>query len=354
MEFIVNKQRNMMKRNTRLAIWGLSGIAVTTALLIPAIGADRGDSTGKGTGTAVRGAGDKGERGRGPGSLWQKAAELQKTLSAEEKARLLSRADAPYGGGPGDRPDGPPREGMRGMGPKGMGPKGMGPLEKILTAEQKTRVEAIQSTYKAKFEALASSRGNGTITEEQFREQARPLHEAMKREIDAVLTAGQKAQLDTMRTEGRGGRGHGGPGGEKGMGDKPFGPRTPADAAAHETAEREAMATALGLSDAQKSSVEKLFAAHRTEAGALMEKLKADGVDREAARTQMQALREKHMAALAAVLNATQMEIVKIHDAIGHHRGGHGHRHGGPDDRGANPGTTSPGNPTRPGGATIE
>jgi hypothetical protein len=232
----------------------------------------------------------------------------------------------------------------------------MGPLENILTAEQKTRVQAIQASYKAKFDALMTSRNNGTITEEQFHEQARPLHESMKKEIDAVLTAEQKTQLEQMRPQGDGRRGDGdrGPRGPEGMGDRPFGPRTPADAEAHERAERDAMATALGLSDAQKSAVERLFTTHRTEAEALMQKLRADGADREAARTQMEVLREKHLAALARILTPTQMEIVKIHDAIGRHRGGHGHPHHRPDDRGASPGTAAPENQSRPGDASIE
>jgi hypothetical protein len=328
--FSVTSMNPTTKRNMKLTALGATALALTFFVVRPLIGAD-GKPNGHGHDRPTASA------------LWQKAADLQKKLSAEEKARLLNNTEM----------RGPRGEGFGGKG--GFRPEHADPLGAILTADQKSKVDAIRSSYKSRFEALEASRKSNSITDDAFRTQMKSLHESMRSEVESVLTVEQKAKMEEMRKshEGmdrgmRGGRGEGMDRGMRGE-DRPIGP--PGRPGFDPAQERDAMATALGLTADQKSAIEKLMIAHRAEVEAAM---KNSNGNREEMRGTMEAMRTKHQAAFAAILNPTQLEIVKIHDALMRHGAGCGPHMKG--DRRPE-GETSPQTPSstpKPGNANIE
>lgn len=315
-----------MLSRTKLTIAGVAGVALVAATLTTAIGANRDNN---------------GERrhGRGaPGELWQKAAELQKTLTAEQKAQLLAAPNPAMHGMRGNHPDGPPMMGKRGHDP-------MAALN--LSDDQKSAIDAIRESYKTKFESLGERRRSGAITDEQFRTQAEALHTSMKNEVDAKLTSDQKATLEKMHLDGP----HGGPGMR---GDRPDGP-PPGIRDRGSAPDGDAMAAALGLSAEQKTAVQALFEKHHTEIQALMEKFRSDKTDPQSMHSQMETLRQQHLAALDQILDDRQMEIVKIHDALMHKGGHRGGCHGGKPE-GAPQGRTQQNAPNSSGssGSTLK
>ncbi len=266
----------------------------------------------------------QGEHGREPGFLWYVAADLQTTLTDEQKERLfdlvaqygdrgglLGEPGFPLGGygmgpagfamGPDGFGMGPAGFGMRrggfGMGPGGFGaPHEGGLFDGILTDEQIAAVEAIRETYAPQFTELIEARRDGTLTHEAFLEEMAALREAVKAEIDALLTDEQRAEIEARIEERR---------------------------AEHE-AEREAMLEqvraamkdALGLTDEQAAAVDELFAEQEAEREAILDQLREGTLTPEEAFAALGALKDAQQAALEALLDETQWEIVLIHDAL--------------------------------------
>ncbi|WP_457652501.1 hypothetical protein [Rhodocaloribacter sp.] len=255
--------------------------------------------------------------GREPGFLWYVAADLQTTLTDEQKERLfdlvaqygdrgglLGEPGFPLGGygmGPAGFAMGPGGFGMRrggfGMGPGGFGaPHEGGLFDGILTDEQIAAVEAIRETYAPQFTELIEARRDGTLTHEAFLEEMAALRDAVKAEIDALLTDEQRAEIEARIEERR---------------------------AEHE-AEREAMLEqvraamkdALALTDEQAAAVDELFAEQEAEREAIFDQLREGTLTPEEAFAALGALKDAQQAALEALLDETQWEIVLIHDAL--------------------------------------
>lgn len=261
---------------------------------------------------------------RDPGTLWRVAANLQATLTDEQKERLLSQDGAfrgPNGPGQGFRSNGP-RQGFRGRrgGPRGgpgMGGRGMGSrpfpsgglLFDVLTDAQKAQFEELHATFRAQVQPLVETRRDGTLSPADFRTQVSVLHDELRASVDALLTEEQRTELDQRRTERRQGR-------------------------QASRAERQAEARAirdevLRLDAAASDAFDAAIEAHRADVWALIEAARADGTDRVALRAAVAERRADHVASLGGFLSETQVEIVQIHNAL-MRRGGKGRGFGGP------------------------
>lgn len=67
-----------------------------------------------------------------------------------------------------------------------------------LTAEQKTRMQAINQAQRAELEAL---KADTSLSKEDRRTKAAAIHEKYKAQRDAVLTPEQRAKADKMRAK---------------------------------------------------------------------------------------------------------------------------------------------------------
>ncbi len=258
---------------------------------------------------ALQGAVDRNRhRMHEPGFLWTLAAELQATLSDEQKQRLFDLAAQRADGGPGmGRPGGPGHGGPGGLGPgnrPGHGGPGHGDAERapcftlddVLTDAQQAAIEEIRERYRAQIEPLLEARRNETITPEEFRAQMEALRAAMQAEIDALLTDEQKADIEARREACRA--------------------EGEAEREARREAERAAMIEALGLTGEQVAALDALHEAQKAERDALLAQLDAGTLTREDVQTALAALHDAADAALQDLFDETQWEIKLIHDAL--------------------------------------
>ena len=109
------------------------------------------------------------DRQHEPGFLWQVAADLQASLTAEQKQRLFdlaARLQEQRGPGFGDGPGG---EGPH-HGPGGRDERpGGGILDDLLTDEQKAAVQEIRERYRTSIEEAFQARRDGTLDDEGLR-----------------------------------------------------------------------------------------------------------------------------------------------------------------------------------------
>ena len=231
-----------------------------------------------------------GERDREPGFLWKLAAELQQTLTEEEKNNIYARLEEVKEKGK-DR--GKDADKGRGEGAdKGRGKKDGGALRviySVLTDDQKPQFDAIMEEFRTGMDAIFASIKAGEMTREEAKAEIESMEETMKSAIDALLTDDQKAQLEQMREDRK------------------------AEKKAYMEAVRQAKIEALGLTDDQIAAIE----AARAETKAAMEALKAqvesEDLTKEEAREAAKAIFEANKTAMDAIFTATQIEIIKIH-----------------------------------------
>lgn len=235
-----------------------------------------------------------------PGFLWLVADSLQKTLTAEEKEKLLTPVNDAVGNhdrghhGPGPH-----------LGKGGRGEKGMSQLVPwdLLTDAQKAQVEAIRAKYEPQIRTLMQSRN--TLTAAEFEAQMTALRTAMQDEINAILTDEQKAEIAARLADAQ------------------------AAMEAFLAAEKETRNTVLGLSATQSDQLDAAYKALLDGTKALLDEVKAGTKTKDEIPAAIEALRATFDASLATFLNATQIEVVKIHDALLHRKPGKGGK-GGP------------------------
>lgn len=250
-----------------------------------------------------------------PGFLWYAAADLQQTLTDEQKAELFERtsqmSEAPFIGvcafpmyrsGPpfGGRPSfGGPGGGRPGFGGPGGGRPGFGdgtrpasPFDDLLTDEQKAAVEELFTRYQPQIEALITAHRSGTLTNEAFREQMEALQEALRAEIDALLTDEQRAALEARRAE------------------------REAQIAAYLDAVKAAMADALDLTADQQATIEALCTDQQAAREALFASFQAGSLTEDELHTSLEALHAEEAATLQSLLSEQQYEVVEIHGAL--------------------------------------
>ncbi|MFT5143127.1 MAG: hypothetical protein ACI80V_003699 [Rhodothermales bacterium] len=133
-----------------------------------------------------------------PGFLWNLAATLADSLTADQKARLLNPDRLHFGGLSGPKFGG------------GQGGIGRGVLGDILTEDQKSALEAIREAGRAGTEELlaafrAARDAGDEAAATAAHEALRAAHEAVKAEVEAYLaanlTADQQTAIDAAQAE---------------------------------------------------------------------------------------------------------------------------------------------------------
>ena len=239
------------------------------------------------------------------GHLWTVAAELQKTLTDEQKATLFEKLEqrtAEMAEGMKGRRFNQGEQGRRRhfqQGERGNArrlqrkgePRANG-LSDFLTTEQQEQTKALREANQEAMKVLMEARQDGSLSPEDFREQAKALREKGHEQMQALLTDEQKTAFEEKR-DARKAR---------------FGE--------HREAASEARNKALGLSADQEAALTSMRETHQAERKAFVEKIRAGNLDREAAKAELEALREANKAALAEILTPEQVEIAEIHDAL--------------------------------------
>lgn len=247
---------------------------------------------------------------RDPGFLWYVAADLQATLTDEQKAKLFDRiaqADARQRRGGG---------GQNGQGGFRPGGHGGGVLSQVdLTEDQEAAITAIRESYKLAIEAVLAQRD--TLTREEIKEQLVAIRDQAQVEVEAVLTADQLQQIADLKAAAEAAR-------------------------AEREAQREANRAAadlvkievLGLTDQQIADLDALKASAEAERDAIRQ-LADSGASDEDIQAAIEAAHTARQDALAAIVDDTQLEIIMIHGALASRmqkrragRGGHGGRPG--------------------------
>jgi coenzyme F420-reducing hydrogenase delta subunit len=223
-----------------------------------------------------------GERDREPGFLWKLAAELQQTLTEEEKNNIFTKLEEVKEKGKDRGKDADKDRGKKDGG-------ALRVIYSVLTDDQKPQFDAIMEAFRTGMDAIFASIKAGEMTREEAKAEIESMEETMKSAIDALLTDDQKAQLEQMRADRN------------------------AEKKAYMESVRQAKIEALGLTDDQITAIE----AARAETKAAMEALKAqvesEDQTKEEAREAAKAIFEANKTAMDAIFTATQIEIIKIH-----------------------------------------
>lgn len=224
---------------------------------------------------------------REPGFLWKIAGELANTLTEEEKVRLfekINETNIPLFG----------QQKMHGGKFKG-GPKGKNTFDgiiQVLTDEQKSSFKEIMTSYREKFKAIHSQVKDGTLSKEDAHTKMQTLSDAMKTEIEALLTNEQKAQI------------------EQNMSDQKV------KMEAYHDSSKSVMVDVLGMNVDQVSSFEAINTEARDAAKALFEQAKNGDLDREPLREALKNLFSVKNTKLEVLFTDGQFEIIKIHKVI--------------------------------------
>lgn len=245
-----------------------------------------------------------------PGTLWYMAAELQSTLTAEQKTDLIAEVQ--------------PRtrrqrttDGVRPQRRFRNGRENAPAFLEDLTDEQQAQIEALRDSNREAMKALVEQRRAGALSEEEMEAAVQNLRESMQTSLSTVLTEDQLAQLEAAR-EAREARRQ--EFRDRAGADENRGRRAQGEFREQATRIRgeveDARREALGLTAEQEAQLEAARTAQREKAEAIFETLRAADGDRESVREQMEALREENEAAMAEILSEDQREIIEIHRAL--------------------------------------
>jgi Spy/CpxP family protein refolding chaperone len=160
-----------------------------------------------------------------------------------------------------------------------------------LTDDQVATIELIRESFRAELRGLAEAVKAGTIERSEAKNQMQTLSDAMRAELNAVLTDDQRAIRDTMHAE------------------------REAQHEANVAAGREAMITVLGLDASQVEALENLRSTIDEERLEFRELIEG-GATREEIQELASAAHAANLAALSGILDTTQFEIFVIHGAI--------------------------------------
>lgn len=234
-----------------------------------------------------------------PGFLWTTAKTMQSTLTAAQKDSLLNPAVDPTGTHPMHVPHG---FGVAG----GKGGSAHVPFD-LLTDAQKTQVQAIQTKYRDQIKAIMD---NTALTSADKATKVAALRAAENTEIMALLTDEQKAELAQRIADAQ---------------------------AQHDealAADKKVRDEVLALTTDQSTKLDAIFTKRKDATQALLDKVAAGTLTTDALVTELQKVKDTYTADLKALLSATQVEIVLIHDALQHRKprgmAFEGGKHGGP------------------------
>lgn len=249
-----------------------------------------------------------------PGRLWYVSAELQQTLSEDQKAALIASVDEDQTGVRRRRAG---RQGERGVGKRG----GFENLSNPLTDGQKEQLKAFREEHSASVKALIEQRRAGTLSEDDFKAQMQGAREAMREALADILTEEQLSELqerkETMQEKRGAGEDAEGEARIRGRRGNRSGDRGSANRGGLDRGDiQAAMVDALELSTEQQEQLKQV----REELKAQMEELRGqfDRDNPEAAKESMQALHASAKEKQEAILTETQTEVVAIHKALSH------------------------------------
>jgi hypothetical protein len=227
---------------------------------------------------------------REPGFLWKVSAELQTSLSDDEKERLFGWMNDQlvpylYGTSVADR-------GGKGPGADQRGGADLKMIYSVLDDNQKLALRSISESYRAQMGAVMQKVKAGTLSRDDARVELEALETAMLAEIEALLTDEQKAKIDAMLAE---------------MKQKMDAMRK---------AERDAMVGALEMTSDQETSLDAINKESADAQKALMEKAKAEKMSREDIKKSLQQLIADRNSKIEALFSDKQIEIIKIYTAL--------------------------------------
>ena len=208
---------------------------------------------------------------REPGFLWKVSAELQTSLSDDEKERLFGWMNDQlvpylYGTSVADRGDKGPGDDQRGGADLKM-------IYSVLDDNQKLALRSISESYRAQMGAVMQKVKAGTLSRDDARVELEALETAMLAEM--------KQKMDAMRK-----------------------------------AERDAMVGALEMTSDQETSLDAINKESADSQKALMEKAKAEKMSREDIKKSLQQLIADRNSKIEALFSDKQVEIIKIYTAL--------------------------------------
>ena len=228
--------------------------------------------------------GKKGKH-REPGFLWKVAGEVSNQLSDEEKAVLFEKIDQKeiplFGSGKGNKG----KSGKKGR-------KNGSEIFRMLTDEQKALHRSITESYKEQFKSLKSQVEDGSLSKDDAKVQMDALKDAMRAELDALLTDEQRAQIEQNKAE------------------------REAMRKAYKDSSKTVMIDVLSLSDEQVVALDELMKEANAAAMALFEQSRNSEIDRETLRTSLQSLFSNRDEKLESLFNVKQLDIVKVFTAL--------------------------------------
>ena len=242
------------------------------------------ESSASGVNDVLNRHGRKGKH-REPGFLWKVAGELANRLSEEEKARLFEKMDEKeiplFGSSKG-------KKGNKGN----KGKSYFNGINKVLTDDQKVTFKAIKIAYKEKFKAIHEQVKDGTLSKEDAKAQKDALREALKAEIDALLTDEQKAQLEQNKADRK----------EKRK--------------AYRDSTKAVKIAVLGMTTDQLTAFDAAHQEARDAAKALFEKSKNGDIDKDTLREGLKNIFAAKNEKMLDIFDDSQIEIIKIHKAL--------------------------------------
>ena len=238
---------------------------------------------------ALKRHGKDGKHRRDPGFLWKVAAEMQESLTQEEKDKMFAWMDAHSVA----FLHAPERKDHRG--PKGdKGGVDIRLMMTILDSDQQEALKNIMDSYRAKMEEVMSAMKDGTKDESAGKAELEALELAMKNEIDSLLTDEQKERIDRLQSD------------MKQKIDDAF------------QAERDAMVTALGMTADQEASLAQINQNHQEAVKALFAEIKnaGDRADKSDFEDRMKELSVTRNNELGLLFSDKQLEVIKVHTSL--------------------------------------
>ena len=233
--------------------------------------------------------GKDGKHRRDPGFLWNVAAEMQESLTQEEKDKMFEWMDANSVA----FLHAPERKDHRG--PKGdKGGIDIRLMMTVMDTDQQEALKNIMDSYRSQMDAVMRAMKDGTKDEATAKAEIEALELAMKNEIDSLLTDDQKDRIDRLQAD------------MKQKRDDAF------------QLERDAMVAALEMTTEQEASLAEINQKHEDALKALFEEMKnaGDSADRKGFEDRIKDLNATRNNELELLFSDKQLEVVKVHASL--------------------------------------
>lgn len=233
--------------------------------------------------------GKDGKHRRDPGFLWNVAAEMQESLTQEEKDKMFEWMDANSVA----FLHAPERKDHRG--PKGdKGGIDIRLMMTVMDTDQQEALKNIMDSYRSQMDAVMRAMKDGTKDEATAKAEIEALELSMKNEIDSLLTDDQKDRIDRLQAD------------MKQKRDDAF------------QLERDAMVAALEMTTEQEASLAEINQKHEDALKALFEEMKnaGDSADRKGFEDRIKDLNATRNNELELLFSDKQLEVVKVHASL--------------------------------------